>query len=170
MAVTPEIRRTDGKEKPRYSPGLAFCRGDLVLILCIVLLALLPFATGKYLQARASADKSGLTAVLTVDGKEVWRQNLDDLTSEVTYTAEFGTGSMVICADESGAWVETSDCPDQICVHAGKLDKISQTAVCIPNRTVLRIVASDPAQNHSNPDTIDAVSGSCGGLYEKFFS
>ena len=164
-----ESIRIDRQSRPRYSPGLSFCRSDLVLILFIAALALLPFAIGKYLQARAAAEKTGMTAVLTVDGKEVWREDLTGLTSKATYTVEFGTEKIVICADASGAWVETSDCPDQICVHTGKISKIGQAAVCIPFRVVLRIIATNPSQRRSETNKIDAVSGSCGGLYEKFF-
>lgn len=169
MDQSGEVRTLDRQSKSRYSPGLAFCRSDLVLILCIAALALLPFVVGKYLQARAAADKSGLTAVLTVDGKEVWREELTGLTAETTYSVEFGTEEIVICADASGAWVEASDCPDQICVHTGKLDKVGQAAVCIPFRVVLRIVATNPSQRDNEPDKVDAVSGSCGGRYEIFF-
>lgn len=169
MEQSEENRTINRQSKPRYSPRLTFCLSDLGLILCIAALALFPFAIGKYLQAHAKAEKSKMTAVMTVDGKEVWREELDVLTSEITYTVEFGTQRLTICADTSGAWVEASDCPDQICVRTGKLGKVGQTAVCIPFRVVLRIVATNPSQRDNEPDKIDAVSGSCGGMYEIFF-
>lgn len=173
MEQNEENRIIDRQRKPRYSPRLTFCVSDLVLILCIAALAFLPFAVGKYVQAQAEAEKSGMTAVLTVDGKEVWREEIDLLTSETSYTVEIETQRLTVCADASGAWVETSDCADQICVHTGKLQKIGQVAVCIPNRAVLRIIATNSSQQDSQQDSqqgmIDAVSGNCGGLYEKFF-
>jgi len=165
MDLSGDKKTSDLQKKPRYSPGLAFCRSDLVLVLCIAVLALFPYTVGKYLQARATSEQSGMAAVLTVDGKEVWREELTGLASETTYSVEFGTEEIVICADASGAWVEASDCPDQICVHTGKLSKVGQAAVCIPFRVVLKIVATNPSQ----PDEVDAVSGSCGGLYEILF-
>jgi hypothetical protein len=169
MEHSEENRTINRLSKPRYTPRLAFCRSDLILIFCIAVLALLPFAIGKYQQVRADAQKSGLTAVLTVDGKEVWSEDLDGLTSEITYSVEIGTQRLTICADADGAWVETSDCSDQICVHTGKLGKVGKVAVCIPFRVVLRIVAANPSQRDIEPEKIDAVSGNCGGLYEKFY-
>ncbi len=46
-----------------------------------------------------------------------------------------------------------SDCPDKICIHAGMLHKVGQSAACLPNGLVLKIV---PA-NGRNEDDLDAV-------------
>lgn len=35
---------------------------------------------------------------------------------------------------------EKSDCPDQICVHTGKIHIIGETAACLPNGIILKIV------------------------------
>lgn len=48
---------------------------------------------------------------------------------------------------------ERSDCPDQICVHAGRLHIVGQSAACLPNGIVVRIVP----QKRSDDD-IDIVS------------
>lgn len=165
--MMPNEDKSDSRSKPRYTPRLSLCIADWVLILCISVLALAPFAAGKVLHSQnASAE---LTAVLMVDGKEVWRQELSGLKIEITQTIEIGTKKMTICADRSGAWVETSDCPDQICVHTGKLDEVGDASVCIPFRVVLKIIATGPASAGTGSGNIDAVSGFCGGLYEKFF-
>lgn len=50
---------------------------------------------------------------------------------------------------------EESDCPDKICIHSGRLDTIGQTAACIPNELVLKIVAKN---GHSEVE-FDAVVG-----------
>lgn len=39
---------------------------------------------------------------------------------------------------------EESDCPDQVCVHAGELKKEFQSAACLPNHVVVRIVSKHP--------------------------
>lgn len=163
----PNEAKSNIRNRTRYTPRLSLCIGDRVLILCIAVLALIPFAAGKVLRSRDAGVE--MTAVLSVDGKEVWRQDLSGLTHEVSQTIEVGSSKMTICADASGARVETSDCPDQICVHTGKLDQVGETSVCIPFRVVLRIVATDPEAEGMKPGDIDAVSGFCGGLYEKFF-
>ena len=48
-----------------------------------------------------------------------------------------------------------SDCPDKICMHAGRLHTIGQSAACLPNSIVLKIVA----KNQRSSDDLDAVIG-----------
>lgn len=50
---------------------------------------------------------------------------------------------------------EASDCPDQICVHAGRIRTSGQFAACLPKGFVLKIV---PEGEHGEDDT-DIVVG-----------
>lgn len=43
----------------------------------------------------------------------------------------------------------SSDCPDQVCVHAGKLSRVGESAACLPNGFVLKIV---PAKERKETD------------------
>jgi hypothetical protein len=54
---------------------------------------------------------------------------------------------------EGNICFERSDCPDKVCIHAGKLHKVGQSAACLPNGLVLKIV---PA-NGRGDDDLDAV-------------
>ena len=56
--------------------------------------------------------------------------------------------------DGSIAFVE-SDCPDKVCIHAGKLKTPGQFAACLPNGIVVKIV---PAGQRSKED-VDIVIG-----------
>ncbi|MEM1485777.1 NusG domain II-containing protein [Oscillospiraceae bacterium PP1C4] len=38
---------------------------------------------------------------------------------------------------------ETSDCPDKVCIRAGKLVHAGDSAACLPNRIVLKIVSKN---------------------------
>lgn len=49
---------------------------------------------------------------------------------------------------------ESSDCPDQICVHAGKLHIVGQSAACLPNGIVVKIVPQKRGE-----DDIDVIAG-----------
>ncbi len=51
--------------------------------------------------------------------------------------------------DGSIAFVE-SDCPDKVCIHAGKLKTAGQFAACLPNGIVMKIV---PVKDRSADDT-----------------
>lgn len=50
--------------------------------------------------------------------------------------------------DGSIAFVE-SDCPDKVCIHAGKLKTAGQFAACLPNGIVMKIV---PVKEHDEND------------------
>ena len=50
---------------------------------------------------------------------------------------------------------EASDCPDQVCVHAGKIKTAGQFAACLPNGFVVKIV---PKGEHGEDDA-DIVVG-----------
>ncbi len=50
---------------------------------------------------------------------------------------------------------EESDCPDKVCIHAGKLRRSGQFAACLPNGIVMKIV---PEKEHGSEDT-DLVLG-----------
>ena len=56
--------------------------------------------------------------------------------------------------DGSIAFVE-SDCPDKVCIHAGKLRTAGQFAACLPNGIVMKIV---PEKEHGEDDA-DLVIG-----------
>lgn len=56
--------------------------------------------------------------------------------------------------DGSIAFTE-SDCPDRVCIHAGKLKMAGQFAACLPNGIVIKIV---PEKERSEDDA-DLVIG-----------
>ncbi len=46
-----------------------------------------------------------------------------------------------------------SDCPDKVCINAGKLHMIGQSAACLPNGIVVKIVPRGE-RNEEDPDII----------------
>ncbi|HEY5585405.1 MAG TPA: NusG domain II-containing protein [Ruminiclostridium sp.] len=50
---------------------------------------------------------------------------------------------------------EESDCPDKVCIKAGKLNSIGETSACLPNEIILKIV---PLKNRNNDD-LDMIVG-----------
>lgn len=46
---------------------------------------------------------------------------------------------------------EHSDCPDKVCIHAGKLNTVGDFAACLPNELILKIVrTSGPDENEAD--------------------
>ena len=56
-------------------------------------------------------------------------------------------------ADGSIAFLE-SDCPDKVCIHAGRLRQVGQMAACLPNEVYMKIVGAI-----ADPDAPDLVIG-----------
>ena len=46
-----------------------------------------------------------------------------------------------------------SDCPDKVCVNTGKLKTVGQTAACLPNEIILKIIP-DGDYSEDEPDII----------------
>ena len=72
-----------------------------------------------------------------VDGKEVGRYPLTG-EDEILIDGLKGTNTLII--SEGKAWIEEAQCPDKICMHAGKISKNGETIVCLPNKVVVEIV------------------------------
>ena len=51
-----------------------------------------------------------------------------------------------------------SDCPDKICIKTGKLHTVGQSAACLPNGVVLKIVPKD-RRSGDEPDIIIGSGG-----------
>lgn len=48
-----------------------------------------------------------------------------------------------------------SDCPDKICIKTGKLHIVGETAACLPNEIILKVVPAD----ERSKDDLDMVVG-----------
>ncbi|WP_411678280.1 NusG domain II-containing protein [Caproicibacter sp.] len=57
---------------------------------------------------------------------------------------QFSDGS--ICFEES-------NCPDKICIKAGRLRTVGQSAACLPNQIILKIVPKN-GRNANDPDLV----------------
>lgn len=50
---------------------------------------------------------------------------------------------------------EESDCPDKVCIHTGKIGMVGETAACLPNGIVVKIVQ----KSGRTKDTVDIIVG-----------
>ncbi|MBP3206416.1 MAG: NusG domain II-containing protein [Lachnospiraceae bacterium] len=41
-------------------------------------------------------------------------------------------------------WVTEASCPDQICVHMGRISQPGQSIICLPNQVVIEILGREP--------------------------
>ena len=109
---------------------------DLLLIIILLLIAAL---MGSFFLLKQDTD-SGVAA-LSIDGSIV---ALYDLSKEenrfIALSDSYGVPVTLEIKDGSICFYE-SQCPDHICENYGYISREGETAVCMPNRTVLTIYA-----------------------------
>lgn len=74
----------------------------------------------------------GDIAVISVDGKKTAELSLSE-----EYSAEFS--GCKVNVSEGAICVESSDCPDGVCVKTGKISRRGESIICVPNRVDIKI-------------------------------
>jgi len=120
---------------------------DIILITFFLLASFIPVGIFTWQQAQVPEDAS-LVAIITINGNEVDRFQLDEATQLiVTYTAENGlTGDQYNVVEIQGSRirVQRDNSPDQIGVMMGWISRPGQTLVVLPHRFLIRIEAEYP--------------------------
>lgn len=124
-----------------------FKRSDLIIIICILAVSAASWVIYHYY----FAEDNGKAEIYYY--------------SELVETVDLNSGeertfsipqdeNVVFHLDQEGtiAFVE-SDCPDKVCIHAGKLKTTGQFAACLPNGIVVKIVP----QRERDEDDVDLV-------------
>lgn len=111
-------------------------KADIILFVVLVVISL-----GLWWFSLAD-QVSGQKALVTVDGEEYGIYSLsEDKTVEIKQHGH--TNKITI---KNGTVQMTySDCKNQNCVETGKIDKTSQTIVCLPNKVMIQIVGGEEA-------------------------
>jgi hypothetical protein len=104
---------------------------DVVFLSCSVIALFL------YSRERMSAAGEKY-ADISVDGQIVRTIPLGG--GEETYSPDGRPGVQIAARGGTIGFVR-SDCPDKICVHTGFLSIPGQSAVCLPNRIVVRVAS-----------------------------
>lgn len=130
------------RQSPKLRPG----GWDGLVVLAVALLAL---GCGLALRGR-TAPAETLTAVVSVDGREVERVALEGAAEERVYS---GNGYTLTAEFRpEGVKVLEADCPTQDCVHTGTISRGGQSIVCLPGRIIIQLVGG-PA-DESAPDVV----------------
>lgn len=129
------------QKKVQYS-NIGITRGDLYLILIILITGLILF-----LMIQISS-KSGQCLYVYYAQKLVTTVQLNK-NENLNIQGDLGISQIVI--RDGQVWMEKSPCPQKICIHMGKITHHGQSIVCIPNRIVLLI-----KKNHD--PKIDAIT------------
>ncbi|MBQ7200625.1 MAG: NusG domain II-containing protein [Eubacterium sp.] len=94
--------------------------------------------------------KPGSVAVVSVDGKETARYDLDeDIDTEIQGVG--GTNRLIISAGT--VRIEEADCPDKLCVKQGEISDVGQSIICLPHRVSVRV---EGTADDEVPDAVTA--------------
>lgn len=117
--------------------------GDFVIVALVLVLAAavtIPFLAGgsEALYAEIYQDEALVKRVLLTEG----------LHETVTID---GSVQNIIEIDDRTVRFSESTCPDKVCIRTGTLTRAGQTAVCLPNRVIVRLRGGEPE--------VDAIAG-----------
>lgn len=85
----------------------------------------------------------GTVAVISVNGEQWERVDLSKVRKayDLDITTEYGHN--IVHVEHGAISVTEADCPDQICVHQGKLTGSGIPIICMPHRLVIEIEGGD---------------------------
>ena len=120
---------------------------DWLIIGGALLLALLAFLATRLLAPKSA----GATVTVTVGGAVYAKIGADDYQ---TITIDQGNGKVnVVVIDESGVYMKSSTCKNQICVHHGVVDPanadellLDRWIVCLPNGVSVEVTGAEDGQ------------------------
>jgi hypothetical protein len=117
--------------------GRLFKKTDLFVILALLIAALILAAlrTGRHKQGDVQAQ-------IYFDRQLVYSSRLHQGQEERSFSLDQAGGVVFRLTCDAGICFESSDCPDKICVRSGVLRYAGQSAACIPNRLILKIVST----------------------------
>ncbi|MDR3321858.1 MAG: NusG domain II-containing protein [Synergistaceae bacterium] len=113
-----------------------FSGRDLLFLSCLAL-ALCAFYFFTTPGATGAGKETQKFAEVFLDGAALATLALD---RDVMYSPAGLPGVRIAVRGGEVGFV-ASDCPDKICVHTGFLSMSGQSAACLPNRVVVRVVA-----------------------------
>ena len=106
-------------------------RNDLILVSCVVFAVLLVFFVIMLTSRR------GDVAVISCDGVEYARYDLNEDAEYVITSADGGTNTVVI--KDGRVSVSYATCPDGICVKHRAISSTGQSIICLPNKLVITV-------------------------------
>ena len=120
-------------------------KNDFVLIGALFFIFLLIFLLINLL------GKEGMMVTVSVDGNQTVSFPLSKDTEYTISGYNGGTNTLVI--DNGAAYLKDTSCPDHLCEKMGKISKVGESVICLPNRVVVEITGDDSKKEY------DAIVG-----------
>lgn len=123
-------------------------------VIGFVILLLLCGAAWFFMQN--GTGESRMTAEIYLNNVLVRTVDLDAVTEAYTFTVDGKIGANVIAVEPGRICVQEADCPDQVCVNQGWQADGVLPIVCLPNKLVIQLTASE-GTSADNTAALDGV-------------
>jgi len=141
--TTPGLKGIFEFEKERRNLNM-LKKGDLVLIVVIIAVIIASYSGTRIIRSNNAGD--GRVAVIQQGGEVIKRIKLDEVQGSMRLDVS-NEYHEIILVENGRIRFEEADCPDKRCVKTGWLSQLGNTAVCLPNKTMITIVGDGDVDN-----------------------
>lgn len=121
---------------------------DIIIISVLVVASFVPTIVFALSFDNAESGNSVKYAVVKIDGKEVERFDLDEISSKMVTYHPSDTQYNIVEIQEGKIRVKEDNSPDQIAVRTGWISEPGQTSICLPHRLVITIEQEGKSDYH----------------------
>lgn len=129
-------------------PKKYILKNDIVVFIAIIAIS----AAAYILYSLFFSSETNVNAEIYYDGKIAETINLSVSSDKIFSINEIPEIEFEI--KNNAIRFKKSDCPDKICINTGLINKSGQTAVCLPNKISIRIVANSSKNDNEKIDTV----------------
>ena len=115
---------------------------DIILIASLLLVGIITFIIWQFVYS-----DTGNFIMVEQRGEIIGTYSLDkDMTIPIKYRDDTVN---VLVIEDGFAYMKEAECPDHLCIKQGKVNKLGQTIVCLPNKVVVTVVGDKDAEYDS---------------------
>lgn len=127
-------------------------RGDILLIIVLVVLGSAWLLLRQVLESRETVDPAALQAVIQVDGQPYQSVPLSGEEETIEIHTKYGNNTLKVF--DGGIQMVYADCPKKISMQMGFISRPGETILCVPNRVYVEIARRGASR--PDEDGIDA--------------
>ena len=128
-------------------------RGDVIVVLLLMLGSFLPLGIFSYVQA--TADHSNMQVVVQANGEIVHVFDLvdDGKTETFHFEDDHGHSNTIVRTGMTVSMTEAT-CTDQVCVRMSDVALVGDTILCLPHKLLVEVRSDQPVENSNEIDVL----------------